>query len=299
MAIWVHPDAETLDRELDLFSPRDCPYCSAALETQACEDLWPWPGDYYLRLHRRHIKQKGRFSFFKLFGNEPDVWRATDAPSEIRVDISSCPVCGWWDVSKTVELGTRWQIWQIIFRTEGVLKALDFTDIRLPIEEVRQYLAARYEARSALHPRVFEGVVASVFRSLGYESRLTAYTRDGGLDVVLQGPGKEIIGVQVKRTERRISVEQIRSFAGAMLLGGASRGIFVTTSAFSLDSMVSTRRYLEKGLAIELMDATAFREALGIAQVEDHRTIREQGYPFDLASPPPLQLTGDMPMNSL
>jgi restriction system protein len=54
---------------------------------------------------------------------------------------------------------------------------------------------------------MFEETVASVFRSLGYDATVTAYSGDGGIDVILH-KGEERIGVQVKRYRNSISVEQ-------------------------------------------------------------------------------------------
>jgi len=39
-----------------------------------------------------------------------------------------------------------------------------------------------------VNPRVFEETVASVFRDLGYHTRITGYSHDDGIDVVMDGP---------------------------------------------------------------------------------------------------------------
>jgi restriction endonuclease Mrr len=78
------------------------------------------------------------------------------------------------------------------------------------------------------------------------------------------------VGVQVKRygAHRKIEAEQIRSFAGALLLDGKTRGVFVTTSDFRKGACQAAARYATIGYPIELMNASGFLEALGIAQIK-------------------------------
>jgi hypothetical protein len=57
----------------------------------------------------------------------------------------------------------------------GILKKLDLSDLRQPLDEVRSYLAAKYDERFRIHPRLFEQVVGSVFNNLG-----RAYARASG-----------------------------------------------------------------------------------------------------------------------
>lgn len=134
------------------------------------------------------------------------------------------------------------------------------------MSEVRAFLAARYEARNTINPRLFEETVASVFVSLGYNATVTAYSGDGGIDVILQ-KGRERIGVQVKRYQNSICVEQIRSLAGAMLLNGMTQGIFVTTSTFQRGTSDTVNRYDVKGYRIDLVDAPRFFDMLKLSQM--------------------------------
>jgi restriction system protein len=79
-------------------------------------------------------------------------------------------------------------------------------------------------------------VVGSVFADLGFESIVTGYQNDGGIDVILKDRMGSTIGVQVKRYRNRIDVRSIRELAGALLAGGMTRGIFVTTSDYTAGS---------------------------------------------------------------
>jgi restriction system protein len=101
---------------------------------------------------------------------------------------------------------------------------------------------------------------------MGYNVRVTAYSGDDGIDVILDGPGNDVIGVQVKRYKGSIEVEQIRAFTGALVLGGLTKGIFVTTSRFQAGAVGTVDRLSRRGYRIELMDADRFYDALKIAQ---------------------------------
>jgi hypothetical protein len=197
--------------------------------------------------------------------------------TNFNVDV--CPVCGWWTVQKE---WTTAGASVASTRTEGaagMLRELDLSDIDVPLQEVRSYLAARYERRFDLHPRLFEETVASVFRDLGYGARVTAYSGDDGIDVILDGPRGDTIGVQVKRYKNTIQVEQIRALTGALVLGGMTKGIFVTTSAFQSGANATVRRLDTKGYRIKLVDASHFYDALKIAQRAKYK------YRDDLAAP--------------
>jgi restriction system protein len=146
------------------------------------------------------------------------------------------------------------------------LREFNLTGTSEPIEEIRSYLAANYDARSKIHPRVFEETVASVFRGLGYDARVTAYSGDDGIDVVLDGPDDQLIGIQVKRQANRVAVKAIRELAGALLIGGYTRGIFVTTSDFQSGAQRTADLSALSGKPIELLNAEKFFDALKLVQ---------------------------------
>jgi len=167
-----------------------------------------------------------------------------------------------------------------VFAATACLRQLSLDDLSVPIEDVRAYLAAKYDARLQVHPRRFEEVVGSVFTDHGYRARVTAYSGDDGLDVILDRPDGAVVGVQVKRYKDRISVEQIRSLAGALILNGVTRGMFVTTSTFQSGAQHTSARFADRGLPIELVDAPSFLEALHIAQRNRYATRDDTDAPF-------------------
>ena len=61
-------------------------------------------------------------------------------------------------------------------------------------------------------------------------------------------------------------MEQIRSFVGALYIGGMTRGVFVTTSGFQAGCQAAARLAELRGTPVELVDAERFLTALGISQ---------------------------------
>lgn len=144
----------------------------------------------------------------------------------------------------------------------------------MPHEEVVNYLAARYDDRLKVHPRKFEEVVAAVFRGLGYQTRVTSYSCDGGIDVFMDGPDNVFIGVQVKRSRNSISVGQIRELTGALVLQGVTRGIFVTTSHFTAAARKEAGLAALRGIPVELVDAYKLFDALKIGRIKSYQSAR-------------------------
>ena len=120
-----------------------------------------------------------------------------------------------------------------------------------------------------------------MYADLGFNTRVTSRSADGGIDVILDGPNGEVIGVQVKRYKGSISVDQIRGLAGALLLAGVTRGIFVTTSSFQSGAKTAVETYERlRGMPIELVDAERFFGALGLAQRTRYRSANDPMAPF-------------------
>jgi len=192
-----------------------------------------------------------------------------------------CPCCGWWYVRQDTQQHIIQEWSHTIEGAHGALKNLDLTNLSIPINEIRLYLCAKYEERFNLHPRLLEETVASVFRDLGYRVRVTGRSGDDGIDVVLDGDKGDTVGVQVKRYRSLIHVEQIRSFAGALVLAGYTKGIYVTTSGYQRGAGSTTARFAKRGLAIELLDAPRFYQALQISQRSAYNSIYDNTAPYN------------------
>lgn len=263
MSVWAYQD---ISRENSGFFAVAgcCPFCTSPLEPGGNRRRGDWGTSWPISGRRNsHKNRKNRRRARRV----PNV---DDTREEYSFDI--CKTCGWWKVIRT-----RY--------TDGIdtksgaiasLKELDLTDVRIPINEVRDYLCAKFEKRFSLHPRVLEETVGSVFKDHGYEVTVTGRTGDDGIDVILRRDDREI-GVQVKRVKGSIQVEQIRSLAGALILSNFTEGIFITTSTFQRGAQGTVDRYLtcQRPVSIKLIDALRFYDALKLAQRYLPRILEE------------------------
>jgi restriction system protein len=244
MTIWHHEEQYGGDRETAYVET--CLYCQTPLERD------------------REDEQKIEFHEFMNWGMSDKF--TTTAQAVIGI----CPACGWWKYGLGTSVGGRRPVsYQIKM---GSLRRLDLSDITIPLAEARKYLMARFESRYDIHPRLFEDVVGSVFADHGYKARVTAYSGDGGIDVILDAGGSTV-GVQVKRYKEKIGVDQIRELTGALVIGGHTRGIFVTTSEFQAGAAATASASGARGYPIELINARRFYEALKIAQLSGTRDV--------------------------
>lgn len=174
-----------------------------------------------------------------------------------------CLKCGW---NSAVQLHKTWGGGWINYTLRGVTASLQefcTQDISCYILEIKKYLRTHYRDRLGIHPRIFEEIVASVFRDLGFSAVVTGYSNDGGLDIILERAGQRM-GVQVKRYKHAVKIEQLRSLAGALVLEGITKGIFVTTSGFQRGAAATRRRLAGRGYEVELVNARRFYAALGL-----------------------------------
>lgn len=115
----------------------------------------------------------------------------------------------------------------------------------------------------SLSPQEFEAEVARLFRKLCYAVKLTPYSNDRGKDAIATKDGKKYV-IECKRyaKDKRIGRPALQKFFAAMHEEQATKGFFVTTSAFA-DTAISYAKVNN----IELVDATALislmNEALG------------------------------------
>jgi len=199
----------------------------------------------------------------------------------LEVSILVCPTCGWWSVHRTSRGGSGVDVRIEEWSVSGALKNLSLADISTPLDEIQQYLVARYDDRHIVHPRKYEEVVGSVFRSLGYDSHVTAYSGDGGIDVIVMNhSGGEQIGVQVKRQRGKIQAGQIRELAGALVLNDLTKGIFVTTTDYTRGAEATARKSGERNLPIELWDAERFLDALKLSTRPSYTDLWDSDAPF-------------------
>jgi restriction system protein len=240
----------------EVHSTNDCRFCHEPLAKLVFQDHTPNYRDLLTRSSLSEDTQRASTDFTI----KED--RRLEHHVTVERVVKTCPICGWWVAFRDDVVGSR-EIHS--YGGVGALKILAGKDIQAPIEEVRAFLTANYKSRFAIHPKIFEETVASVFRDLGYSARVTAYSGDDGIDVILDR-GPETVGVQVKRYRDTIQVSQIRELVGALVINKITKGIFVTTSDYTSGAERTANLAAENGFAIELYNADHFYEALKLAQ---------------------------------
>lgn len=115
-----------------------------------------------------------------------------------------------------------------------------------------QSLAPSIGALCALTPQQFENEVAKMFRFLKFRVEQTSYVNDSGRDAILYKDGKRYL-VECKRYRKDNSVgrPEIQKFHSAIMVESDSKGIFITTSSYTLGAIQYVK---EKNLPIRLVD---------------------------------------------
>jgi len=183
--------------------------------------------------------------------------------------IFGCPCCGWW---RAYEIIKHRMYRRLGYTTRDSLKCaagsllkLDISDQSVPIQAIRDHLMIHRKALGNVHHDRFEKVVADVYKDLGYHSLATASSGDDGIDVILAKEGIHI-GIQVKRYKNKVQVKELRELAGALILDGMTKGIFVTTSDFTTGAPRTVSKFQQRGFEIELINGEEFLSQLEIAQ---------------------------------
>lgn len=248
--------------DVDQEAEVECPYCGCSTDPHHDPGCWKLSfEDFKAAFARMNVRREYGYPR----GHLHSILRGDIL--ERKVCLHICPKCGWWIAEDRAVLpAVAWQHWAVTLASAPAMLDLRLDNVELPIQEVRRYLVRRFDQRATMHPRLFELTVASVFADWGYKALATAYSRDGGIDVILSSGSEERIGVQVKRQKNSVSVEQIRAFLGALVLGGFRRGVFVAASRLRNEA-VRAARTAEVIAPIELVDCERFFDALGCAQL--------------------------------
>lgn len=146
------------------------------------------------------------------------------------------------------------------------------------ISELEQELSV--DLMEKLHnvdPYRFEEIVADLLTKMGYgDLEVTKKSNDGGIDAIVNQDklGLEKIFVQAKRyAENNIVTEKyVRDFLGALSAKKVQKGIFVTTSSFDKNAIMSAKnsdkkiRLIDKDELAELM----IKYEIGITKIKSY-----------------------------
>lgn len=194
-------------------------------------------------------------------------------------NIYVCPCCGWWRANEYVRhllyagrMGIR--VRNSLKSAAGSLLKLDVSDQDAPVQAIRDHLMIHRKALRTVHYDRLEKVVADIYKDLGYQSIATASSGDDGIDVILTKNGVRI-GIQVKQYKNNVQVKELRELAGALILDGMTKGIFITTSDFTTGAPRTVQNFQRRGFQIELVNGERFLSQLEIAQRAMYKSREE------------------------
>lgn len=142
-------------------------------------------------------------------------------------------------------------------------------------------------------PARFEEIVVELLVAMGYggtradAGRAIGRSGDGGIDGVINEDrlGLDVIYVQAKRWEGTVGRPEIQKFAGALHGQQATKGVFITTSAFSREAHEFARGIALKIILIdgERLAALMVEHDVGVARVGAYVLKRLDNDYFDPA----------------
>jgi restriction system protein len=111
------------------------------------------------------------------------------------------------------------------------------------------------ELLKQISPQQFERLIADLYERMGYQARLTAQTRDKGIDIYakrLSGAGTESLAIQCKHYPNGVvGVEHARSLYGVIQdQPSITKGVLITSGEFSKEC-----KEFARGKRIELFDS--------------------------------------------
>jgi Restriction endonuclease len=145
-----------------------------------------------------------------------------------------------WDqiVHEAVSSENAFKNFQFNYKPDKVFNLTEVPPLRL-----RSFTAAAsFEAvqPSDLDPLEFERLVCDLLRGMGYMAELTKASHDGGIDIEAINPQPVVGGkliVQCKRYQGTVGAPAVRDLFGVVMANNATKGILITTSAFSPDAI--------------------------------------------------------------
>ena len=121
-----------------------------------------------------------------------------------------------------------------------------------------------------MKPRDFEKFVADYYKNQGYETELTSYTRDDGIDVIAQ-KGTERIAVQAKmygNSSRKVNRQTVMELYGAMTLQKCNKAVIATDGNCMPDAIE-----VAKSLGMEILYLSSTKGILSVELEDEHHNF--------------------------
>lgn len=126
-------------------------------------------------------------------------------------------------------------------------------------------------------PRFFEKLVVELLLKMGYGGSLkdagkaVGQSGDGGIDGIIKEDklGLDVIYIQAKRWEGVVGSKEIRNFVGSLVGQKANKGVFITTSGFTKDTLEYVKTITHKVILIdgEMLTRLMIENDIGVSKV--------------------------------
>jgi hypothetical protein len=110
-----------------------------------------------------------------------------------------------------------------------------------------------------------EDATLAILRSFGYQARPTARSKDGGVDIILDGGSRGTVFIQVKHSRNTVGVSVFRELVGTMSIDRVRAGLLLTSSRFTEPTKALAKRAEAEGIVVELVDGQRFLAALNLS----------------------------------
>ncbi|WP_260292302.1 restriction endonuclease [Sedimenticola hydrogenitrophicus] len=185
------------------------------------------------------------------------------------VKVMCCDLCGWWFVSRDTWDSSCGSVPDRALRTITATGAALRTFSAGPDDSQLALLESEIESHLLGHGTsgawaALEDVTKGVFREFGYDSRVTARSKDGGIDVIVDHEEFGDVYAQVKHTKNKVGVRVLRELIGTMAINGATNSLLVTSSSFTRGVKKEQVLAAQRGFAVELVDGSRLLASLNL-----------------------------------
>jgi restriction system protein len=114
-----------------------------------------------------------------------------------------------------------------------------------------------------LQPKEFELIVAELYQEMGYETKLTKSSYDGGVDIIAEKKKtgkKEILFIQCKRYSNNVGIRPVRELLGVISDSKATKAAMITCSNFSREA----KKFASSNPRIELINMKELTKLLNL-----------------------------------
>lgn len=196
------------------------------------------------------------------------------------IKVMCCDTCGWWFASKDCWDSSCGSVPDRALRNLSATGAALKTFASGPDDEQLATLESEIEAHllgrgSSVAWATLEDATKGVLREFGYEARVTARSKDGGIDVIVDHAGLGDIYAQVKHTKNKVGVRVLRELIGTMAINGATNSLLVTSSCFTRGVTKEQALASQKGFMVELVDGSQLLASLNLTYRRNPPTLAE------------------------